>query len=137
MRSGEQDDVASAEAGRTPVEVVREWDTLRSEAWAQGNVEALGDLYLPGVRVGRDDAAMLKAYVTRGLRVQGMETQLLAVDEIRTAEDEMVLQVTDRVHAGTVTGAGMERPLPRDAVSTRRLTFRLYEGSWRVVRVLE
>lgn len=139
IRSGESERMVAPEPLRTPVEVVHDWDTQRSAAWAEGDVEALAGLYVPGAAVGRDDAAMLSVYVARGLRVQGLETQLLAVDEIRSDEDEMVLEVTDRVHAGTVTGAdvGVERALPRDAVSVRRLTFRVYEGAWRVVRVLE
>ena len=142
MRAAEERRVTGREAQapaqeRTPVEVVHGWDERRAAAWAAGDAEALARLYVPGARVGRADAAMLEAYLARDLRVEGLDTQLLEVEEVRTDEHEMVVRVTDRVHAGTVVGPGMRRALPRDAVSVRRLTLRLHEGSWRVARVVE
>lgn len=137
MKTAEDDRAVAPEPVRTPVEVVAEWDQRRAVAWAGGDTEGLQELYVPGVKVGRDDVEMLDAYLERGLRVQGLTTQLLAVDELRVDEEEMVLKVTDRVHGGTVVGPGISRSLPRDGVSVRRLTFHTHEGTWKVFRVVE
>ena len=137
IRAGEEDRVVTPVPVRTPVEVVNDWDAQRSAAWSNADVEALDHLYAPGAAVGRKDAGMLDAYVERGLRVQGLKTQLLAVEQIRVDEEMMVLRVTDRLHAGTVVGPGVEQALPGDGVSTRRVTFRRFDGAWRVARVIE
>lgn len=129
------------EAERTGVEaaepataagVLREWDEQRARAWADGDVAALRQLYVPGAGVGRRDVAMLRRYVERELVVEGLTTQLLAVEELHGDDDTWVLEVTDRVHAGTVVGQGVRRALPRDGADRRRLTLRRDDGRWRV-----
>lgn len=117
----------------TPADVVRDWDQRRAQAWAQGDVAALRDLYAPRAAVGRRDVAMLERYVERGLVVEGLTTQLVQVQEVRGDEETWVLDVADRVHAGTVVGQGVRRALPHDNADRRRLTLRRDAGVWRVV----
>lgn len=124
------------EPPRTPAQVLREWDAARATAWGAGDVEALRKLYADGSRVGRRDAAMLQQYVDRGLVVEDLTTQLLAVDEVELRDDRWILEVTDRVHAGTVVGEGVRRGLPRDQASRRRLTLVRDGSGWRVARAV-
>lgn len=124
------------EKAQEPVEVLRAWDGARARAWQTGDVPGLRALYVTGSPVGRRDAAMLQAYVERGLVVEGLTTQLLEVREVHVEPDRLVLDVTDRVHAGTVVGDDVRRVLPRDAPSRRRVTLRRGEGEWRVARVV-
>lgn len=136
--AGERDTAPAApeQQPRTPVELLRAWDEARSRAWREGDVAALRSLYVESARVGRTDAAMLRAYVERGLVVEAMTTQLLEVDEVRVEPDRVVLDVTDRLYAGTVVGADVRRALPRDAPSRRRVTLRKSDGVWRVAKVV-
>lgn len=120
----------------TAAEVLRAWDRDRSAAWAAGDVEALRALYASDAPVGRRDATMLERYVERGLVVEGLTTQLVAVEEVHLDDDTWVLEVEDRVHAGTVVGAGVRRALPRDSTDRRRLTLRRHGEQWRMVSVV-
>lgn len=130
-------DVTAPAAEPTAVEVVRAWDARRARAWADGDPAALRDLYTVGAAVGRRDVAMLEAYAARGLVVEGLTTQLVAVEEVHVDEDTWVVEVADRVHAGTVVGKGVRRELPRDGVDRRRLTLRRDGETWRVASVVQ
>lgn len=136
--SGEQRPERAAAEDPTPTaaDVLRGWDAQRARAWAEGDVEALRALYVPGSGAGRRDVAMLRRYVERRLVVEGLTTQLLAVEEVHADEDTWVLEVTDRVHAGTVVGGGVRRALPRDGADRRRLTLRRDGERWRVAGVV-
>lgn len=133
--------VVAPQAGRVGVApavgslaVLRDWDRARSRAWARGDPRALARLYVPGSAAGRRDLAMLRAWSGRGLRVEGMRTQVLAVElRTRTAR-RLVLVVTDRLTGAVAVsdgaGALARRALPRDGPTTRRLVFRRLAGRW-------
>lgn len=121
----------------TAVEVLRQWDARRAQAWADGSLDDLEGLYVDGSRAARHDVAMLGAYVERGLVVEGLEVQLIEVEEVRRSDSKIVVEVTDRVHAGTVVGEGVERALPRDGANRRKIVLRLVEDEWLVARVAE
>lgn len=135
---------ASADVG-TPVsspgraararQVLRSWDERRSAAWATGDVTALRSLYVRGSRSGRTDVGMLEEYVDRGLVVRGLQTQVLAVDLLRSGPGLLVLRVTDRVVGGEAVGQGEVARLPVDRPSTRRLGLRRVAGEWLVDEV--
>lgn len=129
-------EAAPAKAPSTgPREVVAEWDARRSAAWAQGDVAALRELYTATSPTGRADAQMLAAYVDRGLRVDGLATQVLALEVLDEGAEELTVRVTDRVVGGVVTGDGTSTPLPRDRPTTRTLALRRVDGVWLVVSV--
>lgn len=115
--------------------VLRAWDERRAAAWASGDTVALAGLYVPSSRTGRRDVAMLEQYVTRGLRVVDMQTQLLAVDVRELGTTRVVVDVTDRVAGAVAVGRGVRRPLPADAATTRRVELRRQDGVWRVREV--
>ncbi|MFC5730251.1 hypothetical protein [Nocardioides vastitatis] len=111
--------------------VLRDWDRSRAAAWASGDVAALRRLYVRGSAAGRRDVAMLRAWRGRGLRVERMSVQVLAVELRVRSERRIVLVVTDRL-AGAVAVAvtGASRDLPHDRATTRRLEFRSVGGRW-------
>ena len=130
-------DVTLREVVRSVV-ALRDWDRERAAAWRAGDVAALRSLYLPGSRAGERDAAMLRTWVGRGLRVRGMVMQVLAVElRVRTAR-RMVLVVTDRLAGPVAVGRdGRRWTLPRDGVTTRRLEFRRTGGRWLLAAVYD
>lgn len=110
--------------------ILRDWDRSRAAAWAEGDARALARLYVDGSEAGARDVAMLRAWRDRGLRVEGMSMQVLAVElRARTAR-RLVLVVTDRLVGAQAVGPGDRRALPRDDPTTRRLVFRAVNGSW-------
>ncbi|PUA79195.1 hypothetical protein [Nocardioides currus] len=125
---------SSPAAGAAPRSVLAAWDERRAAAWADGDVEALRDLYVAGSATGRSDARMLAAYVDRGLRVEGLTTQVLALEVLAEEPERLILRVTDRVRGGVVTGAAVDAALPQDRSSTRTVTLRRVDGAWLVVR---
>lgn len=119
--------------GPTPAAVLHAWDEQRSAAWADGDVAELRSLYAPGSRAGRADAAMLRAWRARGLRVEGLRSQLLAVDVRRRTAARLVLEVTDRMTGGVAVPGGWS--LPGDLPSRHVVTLRRVAGEWRVASV--
>jgi len=110
-----------------PVDVLHAWDERRAEAWAAGDVPGLRSLYAEDSGAGRADAAMLRAWEARGLRVEGMEMQLLSVEVRRRTPEVLVLDVVDRLVGGAL--------LPRDLPTRHVVTMRVVAGTWRVVEV--
>ena len=62
-----------------PAAVLAAWDERRSAAWAEGDAGALARLYADGSGAGAADVRLLRDYGRRGLRVEGMATQVLAL----------------------------------------------------------
>jgi hypothetical protein len=118
------------------LDVLRRWDAARARAWASADVSALRSLYTAGSAAGVHDAAMLRRWRDRGLRVEDMQTQVLAARVAAHTFDRVVLVVTDRLARAVATGRGHRLRLPDDRVSTRRVTVRRVDGSWRVASVL-
>jgi hypothetical protein len=132
--------VAAAPAGHREaeaVEVLRDWDVRRADAWSRGDEVALRALYVDRSTAGRRDVAMLRAWARRGLRVGVMRMQLLAAHVRVQTGDRIVLVVTDRLVGAVAVGRGVRvpLPLPRDAASTRTVTLRRVVGEWRVSAV--
>lgn len=116
-----------------PVAVLSAWDRSRAAAWAAGEPELLGPLYVRGSASGRADRRMLEEYADRGLRVIGLRTQVLTVVVARAGPGRLRVVVTDRVAGGEVVGDGVRAPLPRDEPSTRVVALRVVDGRWQVV----
>ena len=113
-------------------EVLADWDARRSAAWAAGDVDALAGLYAAGSRTGAADVRLLGHYRDRGLTVQGLTTQLLAVSVVQRGPRRLVLDVTDRVVAGRAVGGTRPVALPTDRASTRRVVLVRPGRTWLV-----
>ncbi|WP_107765874.1 nuclear transport factor 2 family protein [Nocardioides terrigena] len=127
--------VAAAPDG--PRSVLADWDARRARAWASGDVSALRELYVDGSRTGRADVRMLASYVDRGLTVEGMRTQVLALEVLDESPVSVEVRVTDRVGGAQAVDGETVIPLPDDRPSTRTVVLRLVGGEWRVDEVRE
>lgn len=117
-----------------PVDVLHAWDRARAAAYADGSVAALRKLYAG--RAGAGDVRLLRSYLRRGYRIEGLRMQLLAVEVLAHEPARWRLRVTDRLAAGVAVGYGERVALPRDRASTRTVVLRRdRDGGWRVVRV--
>ncbi|MBZ5740347.1 hypothetical protein [Nocardioides mangrovi] len=114
-------------------DVLHAWDVRRSAAWSAGDVAGLRALYLPGSAAGRADVAMLRAWRARGLRVEGMQTQLLSVSVRSRTRERFVVDVVDRVVVGSVVPSG--DALPADRPTAHTLVLRRVSGEWLVASV--
>jgi len=114
--------------------VLRAWDERRARAWAEGNAVRLRGLYVD--RAGAADVRLLRRYVARGLRVEDLTTQLLAVQVLGRGPGRWRLRVTDRLAGVVVVGAHGRFRLPRDSADTRVVRLvRGADGTWRVAQV--
>ena len=125
-------------------DVLRAWDGRRAEAFAAGDLAALRRLYVPGSRAGTADRALLRGYLDRGLRVEGMRVQVLALDVLAQRPGTLRLRVTDRLVGAVAVGESGRVVLPRDEASTRVVVLRRVAatarpagspGPWRVASV--
>jgi hypothetical protein len=115
--------------------LLRDWDDRRSRAWTEGDAEALTGLYTPGSRSGRKDRAMLAAWATRGLRVTGLQVQVLDASLRSWTPGRITLEVTDRVIGAHAVSDRFRVRLPEDRPSTRVISLRRVAGAWLVAEV--
>lgn len=115
--------------------VLRAWDRHRADAWASGDAASLAALYVPGASAGDADVAMLGDWMARGLAVDGLTTQLLAVRVLDRGPRRWVLLVRDRVTGAVARGAGATQRLRAGTVTERRVVLRRLGGDWRVASV--
>jgi len=114
--------------------VLRAWDRRRARAYGEGDAAALRELYVDGA--GAADVRLLRRYADRDLRVEGLTTQLLAVEVLGHAPGRWRLRVTDRVAAGVAVGEEGRLRLRRDRADTRVVELvRGGDGAWRVADV--
>lgn len=127
---------APAQAGAR--QVLADWDERRARAWAEGDPRALTELYVEGSRAGEADVRMLQAYADRGLRVDGLTTQVLALDVLAESATRIRLRVVDRMVGGVavdVESPSRRSRLPADRPTRRTLTLRRTGEQWQMVSV--
>jgi hypothetical protein len=112
--------------------VLHDWDDRRAAAWAADDPGALRALYTGGSPVGRADVALLRRWHERGLRVDGMQLQLLEIEVRRASATHLDLVVTDRLTGAVARRPGVRVPLPADVPSTSRVVLVRDGGTWRV-----
>lgn len=123
---------AAAPATPGGARVLAEWDERRASAWAAGDVGELERLYAAGSRTGAADVRLLRHYLARGLTVEGLTTQVLALDVAERSPGRLVLVVTDRVVGGRAVGGASPVALPADRASTRRIVLVRAGEDWLV-----
>jgi hypothetical protein len=104
-----------------PAAILTAWDERRAAAWAAGDAAALASLYADGSRTGLADVRLLRHYRERGLTVEGLSTQVLALEVVERSRERLVLVVTDRLVGGEAVGGTTPVALPGDRASTRRI----------------
>ncbi|RYB92033.1 hypothetical protein EUA93_18195 [Nocardioides oleivorans] len=134
--AGDDDGPRPATAGVvSPAEILAGWDRRRSSAWAAGDAAALRGLYAAGSRAGAVDVRHLRAWQRRGLTVEGMATQVLALEVVERTPDRLALVVTDRVVGGRAVGGASPVVLPVDRPSTRMVELVRVGDRWVVEEV--
>ena len=118
-----------------PAAVLAAWDERRSAAWADGDAGALERLYVDGSGAGAADVRLLRDYRRRGLRVEGMTTQVLALRVTHRSTDRLEVVLTDRVVGAQAVGSGAPVALPVGRPSTRRVVLVREGGTWVVAEV--
>lgn len=128
----------AAAHGTGPAGVLAGWDRRRAAAWAAGDVARLRGLYVDRSRAGAADVRLLRSYVARGLRVEGLASQVLRLEVVDRGPRRLVLRVADRVVGGRAVGAGADpRVLPVGRPVERRVVLARVAGEWRVVEATE
>jgi len=119
------------------VDVLRSWDLRRASAYSRGDVASLRALYVDGARAADADARMLREYTRRGLRLEGMQMQILAVEVLARRTGLWRLRVTDRLVGAVAIGPSGHNRLPRDQASTNVVTLvrSPSDDEWRVASV--
>jgi hypothetical protein len=84
-----------------PAGVLAGWDERRADAWARADAGALADLYAPGSRSGAADVRLLRAYARRGLRVEGLTTQVLALRVVEARDQDSAAASTSRTSSSS------------------------------------
>lgn len=116
--------------------VLRAWDEQRAAAYAEGSVRQLRQLYVAGSTAGRSDVRVLRGYRARGLVVEGMRTQVLALRVLVQRPGRLRVEVTDRLVGAVAVGSDVRVRLPRDGSDARTVSLlRGGDGAWRVVTV--
>ncbi|MEO5709694.1 MAG: hypothetical protein ABIQ59_07720 [Nocardioidaceae bacterium] len=117
-------------------DVLRAWDEQRAAAYARGSVRELRQLYVAGSAAALADVQALRGYRARGLAVEGMRTQVLALRVVEQRPGRLRLQVTDRLVGAVAVGRDVRVPLPRDRSDVRMVTLTTADdGAWRVAAV--
>lgn len=130
-------DATAADTERWALRLLQSWDSRRARAWGGSDVGALGRLYVAGSAAGRHDVAMLRSWRRRGLVVRGMRMQVLDIQVGTMTRHRLLLVVTDRLVGATAVRGTRRMALPRDAPTTRRLTFVRTSGRWRLAEARE
>ncbi|HET6151555.1 MAG TPA: hypothetical protein VFE15_01290 [Marmoricola sp.] len=117
------------------LDVLHAWDSDRASAWESSDPAALGRLYLPGSVAGRRDVTLLADYLRRGLRVHGMQMQVLSARVVLDEATVLRLEVTDRLGPTSVGSSSGWQLLPADRASRRMVELRRYQGRWVVAAV--
>lgn len=116
--------------------ILRRWDLRRGSAWASDDPTALAALYAPGSLTGAADAAELRRWSRRGLRVTGLRQQVTAFRVVARRRGRLVVVVTDRTVGGAAVGGGRILPLPPSEWATQRIRLRRAAAGWQVVEVV-
>lgn len=90
---------------------------------------------MPGSRAGTADVRTLSAYLARGLRVEGMRMQLLAVTVLEERPGRIRLQVTDRLTGAVAVDPQGRVRLPSDSASARVVVLVRSDAGWQVAGV--
>ena len=114
------------------VRLLRSWDHRRARAYARGDRAALEALYVAGSRTGAADVSVLRGYLGRHLRVEGMHTQLFRAEVVERGGRRLTVLVTDVLTGAVATSGDRRWALPRDRPSTRRVVLVRVAGEWRV-----
>lgn len=136
-QAGEQTPAART-ARSQGLDVLRSWDSRRSQAYAAGDVAALRRLYTTGSPLAEQDAAVLRRYRERGLQVARLRQQVISVEVHGAGARLVTMTVVERLARTPVRSSEPARrgaaqwELPASGFQRRLLRFERAGGAWRL-----
>ena len=110
-----------------------ELDHARGRAFSSADPTLLREVYAPGSRARRADAATIDAYAARGGRVVGAELMILRCRVVSSSPARVRLEVVDQLAAARVEwDDGPTTRLPRDLPSRREVALVRTGQGWRI-----
>jgi len=107
-------------------------DLQRAVALHTADATALRGVYASEAAAA-DDADLIDAYRARGGRLEGAVLRVEQVDVRRAVDDEVVLDVVDRLGPARVRwDDGSATALPADEPTRRRVVLRWTDDGWRI-----
>jgi hypothetical protein len=117
--------------------VLRVLDRRRDRAFATAQPRLLGGVYLEGSPARAVDAATIRSYARRGLRIADLRVRLLSLGASTHGPGDVRLSVIDRiVRAVAVDVEHWHRPLPRDRPTAHRLILERTRNGWRIASIV-
>jgi hypothetical protein len=111
-------------------------DRLRAKAWTTGTPRGLRRVYAPDSAVLRADRRMLRTYISRGLRTDGVRLEFAMVRVVDRRPREVELAVVDRLGPVRVhTDIGGAASLPADQPTAHTIVLRRVGGQWLIAAV--
>jgi hypothetical protein len=111
-------------------------DRLRAKAWTTGSLTGLQRVYAPSSAVLRADRHMLRTYLSRGLRTDGVRLEFADVRVVGQRPGEVELAVVDRLGPVRVhTDVGGAASLPADQPTAHTIVLRRVGGQWLIASV--
>ncbi len=137
---------ASSPTGRPPSAVTRQrptaeaWlqtlrglDVRRARAFSTSDRAELDNVYVPGSAPWASDRSLLASYQQQRIRVEGLRVQIESLVIEHPGDKTVVLRIVDRLVAGAaITSTGQRIPLPRGQATTRRVTLKASNTTWRI-----
>ena len=138
------DDPMAREPGTTARHVDRYWagvlrvlDRRRSRAFATAQPRVLDGVYLEGSPARAVDAATIRSYARRGLRIADLRVRFLSLRASTAGPGDVRLSVIDRiVRAVAVDAKHRHRPLPRDRPTAHELIVERTPDGWRIASIV-
>lgn len=113
-------------------EVLGRLDAVRERAWMDGSPRLLRLVYVDGSKLLSEDRSMLRAYLRRGLRVDGVELLLHRVRVVERGRGCVRLATVDELAAATADADGVHLALPDDQPTRHLVVLRREHGRWQV-----
>ncbi len=112
-------------------------DASRERAWRKGSTALLEQVYAVGAPELRLDRAHLRAYLARGLRVEGVSLTFRRLRVVERGDNHVRLRVVDRLGPlEATTTDGRVRSLPADRPTEHLIDLTRERGEWRVARIV-
>lgn len=115
--------------------VLARLDARRERAWRRGSTALLAQVYVAGSAELALDSAHLRAYLARGLRVEGVSLDVRRLRVVDAHEGMVRLRVVDELGPVRATTAdGRTRRLPTDLPTAHIVELRR-QDRWRISRI--
>ena len=116
--------------------VLTRLDSVRADAYLQGDPSLLGSVYVSRSTIHREDRRTLEGFVSRRARVVDAELRVLSCQVISSSDRRVRLDVVDQLRDSRVMWAdGTETALPHDQPSRHVVTLHRTTDGWRIAGV--